>query len=357
MKSSDYALWATYHAAARYNLANSGILGCDLNDLPITMGDVALNGPNHEGYAPLKEAIAAKYGVSADQVVTAQGTSMANFLAMATVIERGDEVLIERPAYDPLLNASEYLGAKIKRFARSFENGYRIDVDEVKQLIAPRTRLIVITSPHNPSGVVVDQATLEQIGEIARDVGARVLVDEVYRDILFEDAPPVAASLGPQFITTSSLTKGYGLHGLRCGWVLCEPELAERMRRLNDLFGVAGSMPSDALSVVAFRYLGKLEARTRAMIEPNMALVHEFLREHEDVLDCVVPPRSMIVFPRLKNHDDSEPLHDLLRRFETSIVPGKYFEAQRHFRLGFAVKTEDVDAGLRNLSKALRMRA
>ena len=355
MKNSVYITWAKFHAAARYNLANSGILGCNLDDLPVTMDDVALNGKNEEGYAPLKEAIAAKYGVSADQVVTEQGTSMANFLAVATVIERGDEVLVERPAYDPLLSALGYLGAEIKRFSRSFENGYRIDVEELSGLITPRTRLLVITSPHNPSGITVDQAALRQIGELARDVGARVLVDEVYRDILFEDAPPVAASLGPQFITTSSLTKSYGLSGLRCGWILCEPELAGRMRRLNDLFGVVGSMPSDALSVTAFRNLPLLEARTRAMIEPNTGLVRQFLREHEDLLDCVVPPRSMIVFPRLKNHDDSEPLHDLLRRFETSIVPGKYFESPRHFRLGFAVKTEDVAAGLENLSKALRL--
>jgi aspartate/methionine/tyrosine aminotransferase len=354
MKNSVYITWAKSHAAARYNLANSGILGCNLNDLPVTMDDVAINGRNEEGYPPLKEAIAAKYGVSADQVVTEQGTSMANFLAMATVIERGDEVLVEQPAYDPLLSALVYLGAEVKRFSRGFENGYRIDAEELRLLITPRTRLIVITSPHNPSGITVDQATLGRIGELARDVGARVLVDEVYRDILFEDAPPVAASLGSQFITTGSLTKSYGLNGLRCGWILCEPELAERMRRLNDLFGVVGSMPSDALSVVAFRNLHLLEARTRAMIEPNTALVHEFLREHEDVLDCVVPPRSMIVFPRLKNHDDSEPLHQLSRQFETSIVPGKYFEAPRHFRLGFAVKTGDVAVGLQNLSKALR---
>lgn len=354
MKNSVYMTWAKDHAAARYNLANSGILGCDLADLPLTMSDVALNGPNGEGYAPLKEAIATKYDVTPDNVVTSQGTSMANFLAMATIIERGDEVLIEQPAYDPLLSALGYLGAEIKRFARRFEDGYRIDLDELKRLITPRTRLIVITSPHNPSGVAVDQTTIRQIGELALEAGARVLVDEVYRDILFEDAPPVAATLGPQFITTSSLTKSYGLSGLRCGWILCEPKLAERMRRLDDLFGAVGSMPSDTLSVAAFRNLSLLEARTRAMIEPSTELVHQFLRENEDVLECVVPPRSMIVFPRLKKSDDSQRLHDLLRQFDTSIVPGKFFEAPRHFRLGFAVKTEDVAAGLQNLSKALR---
>jgi len=354
MKNSVYMTWAKHHASARYNLANSGILGCEPGDLPMTAGDLALNGPNHEGYAPLKEAIAAKYGVSADRVVPAQGTSMANFLAMATVLDRGDEVLIEQPTYDPLLAALKYLGAEIRRFPRSFENGYRIEPEELSRGITPRTRLVVATNPHNPSGVAMEPSAFERVGEIARAAGARVLLDEVYRDILFEEAPPVAASLGPQFITTGSLTKSYGLSGLRCGWILCDPDLAERARRLNDLFGAVGSMPSDALSVAAFRNLHLLEARTRSLIEPNRELVRRFLREHGDLLDCVVPPRSMIVFPRLRGRNDSDPLHDRLRLLETSIVPGRFFEAPRHFRLGFGVKTEDVAEGLQRLSQALR---
>jgi aspartate/methionine/tyrosine aminotransferase len=279
---------------------------------------------------------------------------MANFLAMATVLERGDEVLIERPAYEPLLSALNYLGAEIKRFSRLHENEYQIDPDEIRRLLTPRTRLIVVTSPHNPSGVVIERSTLEQIGELAAGAGAFVLVDEVYRDILFELAPPSNAHLGHHFIATSSLTKSYGLSGLRCGWILCRPELAERMRRLNDLFGVVNSMPSDKLATAAFRNINLLEERTKSIILPNIALVHRFLSEHEDVLECVLPPRSMIVFPKLKNQSDSEPLHDMLRQSETTIVPGTFFEEPRHFRLGFAVKTEDVAAGLRNLSEALR---
>jgi hypothetical protein len=353
-KNSVYMTWAKYHAGARYNLANSGILGCELSELPLTLGDLALNGPNHEGYAPLKEAIAAQYGVAPAQVVTAQGTSMANFLAMATVLEPGDEVLIEHPAYDPLLAAARYLGAQVARFHRSFANGYQLDLDELRQLITSRTRLIVLTSPHNPSGVTVEQTALQQLGEMAAAAGARVLVDEVYRDILFEAAPPCAARLGRQFITTSSLTKSYGLSGLRCGWILCEPELAERMRRLNDLFGAVGSMPSDALSLAAFRHLPLLAARTRALLKANRQLLREFLSAQTDTLDCVVPAASMIVFPRLKRDASSRALHDRLRQFETSIVPGEFFEEPRHFRLGFAVKPEDVARGLQHLAQVLR---
>lgn len=354
MKNSIYMAWAKYHAAAKYNLANSGMLACDLVDLPVRLEDIELNGRNHDGYRPLLEAIAARYGVEPEWVVTAQGTSFANFLTMATVLESGDEVLIEKPAYDPFISAASYLGAQIRRFERRFENGWQIDVDELQRLVSPCTKLIVLSNPHNPTGVVVNQATLVRIGEIAAECGARVLVDEVYRDIQFENAMPVSLRLGRQFIVTSSLTKTYGLSGLRCGWVLCEPELAERMLRLNDLFGAVGVFPGDRLSVIAFENLDKLLSRARAIIEPNKQLVDSFLRDHSDVLECVTAERTMIVFPRLKNQASSDALHDRLRQAETSIVPGRFFEAPNHFRLGFGIRTEEVAEGLRRLSQALR---
>ena len=250
MKHSTYMTWAKRHAAERYNLANSGILGCDRADLPIALEDLAPDGGNAEGYPPLKEAIAAKYGGGAERVVLAQGTSGANFLACATILERGDEVLVEHPTYEPLLAVVRYLGAEVRRFSRSFENRYQIDLDEVRSLLSPRTKLIILTSPHNPSGAVADGRTLQHLAGLSAESGIFLLVDEVYRDILFEDAPPSAVHLGPLSVATSSLTKSYGLSGLRCGWILCEPPLAERMRRMNDLMGVAGPLPSDLCRVL-----------------------------------------------------------------------------------------------------------
>lgn len=355
MKQSVYITWAKRHAAARYNLANSGLLGCETGDLAFAHEEILLNGPNSDGYAPLTEAIASRYGVAVDSVVSAPGTSGANFLALATIIERGDEVIIEEPVYEPLLTVARWLGAEVKRFGRRFENGYEVDLDEIRGLISERTRLVIITRPHNPSGVVVSEESLVEIGRAAAENGAYVLVDEVYRDILFEDAPVVSARLGPQFVTTASLTKSYGLSGLRCGWIICAPELAERMRRMNDLIMGMGAMPAEAIAAAAFRSIEKLERRAREIVEPNMALTRDFLHEHRDLLDCVIPERSMIVFPRLKFAADSEPLHDLLRARETSIVPGRFFEAPAHFRLGFAVRTEDVAKGLENLSAALKV--
>jgi len=353
-KGSIYMRWAKDHATARYNLANSGLLGCSIEDLVLEPGDVQVNGPNRDGYPPLLAAIGAQYGVAPEQVVAAPGTSGANFLAFAALLDAGDEVLIEQPTYEPLLAALSFLGARVRRFERRFESGYRLDLDEIRSLLTDRVRLVVLANPHNPSGVLLPPEEVAELGRLAEQVGARVLVDEVYRDVWFESAPPSHVHLGPHFLATSSLTKSYGLSGLRCGWILCAPELADRLRRTKDLMQSVDSVPSDTLALAAFRQLPRLAARSRAIMEPNLAQVRAFLAGHAEWLDCVVPPRSMTVFPRLRKEEDSEALHDWLRGRDTSIVPGKFFESPRHFRLGFAVAPEDVAAGLRQLSEGLR---
>jgi len=357
MKGSLYMRWAKEHAGARFNLANSGLLGVTTEELDPEPGDLLINGPNADGYRPLLAAIGDLYGVEPERVVPAQGTSGANFLAFATLVEPGDDVLVEQPTYEPILAALRFLGARVRRFARRFENGWRVDLDNVYHALDESVRLVVLTSPHNPSGVLIDQEEVAEVGRLAAAWGALVLVDEVYRDVWFGEAPPSHVHLGPNFLATSSLTKSYGLSGLRCGWILCPTvEIADRMRRVNDFMGSVGSMPSDSLALAALRRLPRLAVRSREILDPNIELVHAFLAEHADHLDCVVPRRSMVVFPRLRKEEDSEPLHDWLRKRETSIVPGKFFEAPRHFRLGFAVRSGEVEQGLAQLSQGLRRR-
>jgi aspartate/methionine/tyrosine aminotransferase len=357
MKGSQYMRWAKEHAAARYNLANSGLLACDKEDLGLERGDLIVNGPNADGYPPLLSAIGKLYGVAADQVVLAQGASGANFLAFAAAIEPGDEVLVEQPTYEPILAALRFLGAKIQRFGRRFSHGWRVDLDQIAGALNDRVRLVVLTSPHNPSGVLIDPDEIAELGRLAAERGAWVLVDEVYRDVWFNEAPPSHVHLGPNFLAVSSLTKSYGLSGLRCGWILCPTsEVADEIRRVQDFMGAVGPMPCESLACAALRSLPRLAARSRSILDPNIKLVHSFLAAHSDYLDCVVPRRSMTVFPRLRREADSRPLHDWLRLHDTSIVPGKFFDEPRHFRLGFAVRSADVEKGLEILSEGLRRR-
>ena len=166
--SSTYIEWAKLHSHARYNLANSGVMNYPLAELGVRIEDLEISGPSYYGYEPLLQALARKCGVAKECVVAAVGTSQANHLAMAACVEPGDEVLIEHPAYDTMLGVAHHLGAVVKRFPRRAENGWRIGAAEVERLATARTRLIVLTNLHNPSGALTDEATLHALGEIAR---------------------------------------------------------------------------------------------------------------------------------------------------------------------------------------------
>jgi hypothetical protein len=344
--------WAKTRSQARFNLASSGLANYLLSALPVRIEDLELSGQSFYGYEPLQNGLAAKCGVMSDCVVAATGTSMANHLVMATLLKAGDEVLIEHPTYELLLAVARYLGAEVKRFARPFENGFRIDPEEVERQMSSRTRLIVLTNLHNPTGALTDDQTLKQLGKIARRVRARILVDEVYLDAVFERTPRSAFHLGEEFIITSSLTKVYGLSGLRCGWALAEPELARRMWRLNDLFGVIPAHAAERLSCVALENLEHVAAHARSLLDANKGLLNSFFNSRDD-LDWMEHRFGTVSFPRLRRGDVDE-LSALLReKYETSIVPGRFFEMPQHFRIGIGCDTSTLAAGLERLGRAL----
>src|SRR5688500_7826597 len=261
MMSSEYMHWAKTRSTARVNLAISGVGNFPLADLDASMEQLELTRGGGYGYEPLQQALAGRLGVSDESIVAAIGTSLANHLAMAYLVKPGDEILIERPTYEPLLALAEYLGVQVKRFDRRFDDGFKILPDDIERIISPRTSLIVITNLHNPSGVLTDDDTLRQVGAIARTVNARVLVDEVYLESLFEKPVRTSFRLGNEFVVTSSLTKAFGLSGLRCGWIVAEPSVAQGLWRLNDLFGVLATHPAERLSVDALARLDNTSAR------------------------------------------------------------------------------------------------
>lgn len=350
---SIYMHWAKTRATVKYDLALSGILNLPWAELGATVADIDLNGDNSYGYPPLVAALAAHTRVSPESVVTISGgTSMANHLAMAAAIEHGDEVLIEQPTYEPLLALAEYFGAQIKRFPRRAADHYRIDVDELQAQVTARTRLIVLTNLHNPSSALVDEETLRSISEIADRVGARVLVDEVYLEALFEDAPASSVHLGPGFIATSSLTKGYGLSGLRCGWILAAPELAQRMRMLHDIFGALAPHPAERLSVLAMTRLPQFIERAKNILETNRAVLNDFFDSRED-LQVTRSSFGTTSFPRLMRGNVDELYELLVNKYDTAIVPGKFFESPEHFRLGMCADTAAFAGGVERLGRAL----
>jgi aspartate/methionine/tyrosine aminotransferase len=218
----------------------------------------------------------------------------------------------------------------------------------------------VLSNLHNPTGALIPEKTVQEIGRVAQRGGVYVLVDEVYIEMLFDPAAPMAFQIGRSlgdeanpFIVTNSLTKTYGLSGLRCGWVLAIPQLAHQMWRLNDLFGVNAAHIAEQMSVAAFDRLDELRQRARALLETNWQILDRFLDAHPE-LECLRPPGGSVVFPKLPG-GEPESFFDLLRtKYETTVVPGKFFASPDRFRIGIAGDTAMVTGGLERLDAALQ---
>ncbi len=352
-KHSDYMHWSKTQSRARFNLATSGVAPFPFRELPIDLKDLEINSRDDGyGYPPLQKAIAAHHGVDPDCVVESPGTSMANHLAMASIIEPGDEVLIEHPAYGPILDVARYLYADVKRFPRTDEIGWAVDPKAVRDCITPKTRLIVITNLHNPTSALTPDWVLQEIGDIARSIGALVLVDEVYLDAVYERTPRTSFHLGPEFVVTSSLTKVYGVSGLRCGWILARPELAWKMRRLNDLYSATPVYPGQLLAVAVFTHLNRLREKARGIVDADRKLLRDFLVKQSG-LSAVWTDWGTTSFVQLEEGNADDFLERLRTKFDTSAVPGRFFEMPDHFRIGMGVNTEMFAEGLNRISRAL----
>jgi aspartate/methionine/tyrosine aminotransferase len=284
-------------------------------------------------------------------VTTGEGTSGVNVLVFAALLEPGDEVLIERPGYDPLIGAARLFGATVRRFERRFEDGFALDPGRVRDALTPRTKLIVITSPHNPSGVAADPSALDSVGRLAEQQGAFVLVDEVYKDVTDDDSPP-AATRGEVFVTTSSLTKSYGLSSLRAGWALASEAVTYRLRRARDVVDGTGPIVTERLARLAFDRLDDLRDRARAILARNRPIIDAFLAEHSALES--VPSGGTIVFPRLRGVADAGPfIERLMREHETAVGPGRFFDAPAHFRIGCGGDTSALRGGLERIERLL----
>lgn len=356
---APYLTWAKTRQPPDIDLAGSNLLHCTMEELAGAREALDLSTPSGEGYPPLIDAIAKLYGCAPGRVVTAPGCSGANFVTIAALVGAGDEVVIEHPTYDPLVGVCRLMGATIRSFPRRFETGYRVEVDTVRPFLSPRTKLIILSRPHNPTSAIVPDGTLVELGRLAASVGAWVLVDEVYLDsanLLVSGRPtfrPAAALDGP-FISTSSLTKSYGLAGLRCGWAVAPEAIIDRLRRTRDLVDVVSAAPSDRLSVLAFSERARLAERAKVLLQRNTSLAKSFFASHPQ-LEVALPPQASVTFPRLKGVNDAGPFVEALLADEgVAVAPGRFFDAPGQFRISLAGRSEVLEEGLARMDRALR---
>src|SRR6185295_15758756 len=239
-------------------------------------------------------------GVSDLHVLTTAGAAGALFIIATTLLEKGDHLVVVRPNYATNLETPRAIGCEISTLDLKFEDGFALDAGALAKLLRPNTKLISITTPHNPTGVALTEGKLQAILALGEQRGIKVLVDETYRDMSFMPKPPVAASLSPNAISVSSLSKSYGVPGIRVGWLICQDvKLVERFLAAKEQIGICGSIIDEEIAEVALADAPHFLLGVDKQLRRALGLVEEWLGR-EKRMEWVKPQCGCVCFPRIR---------------------------------------------------------
>jgi len=357
---------STYENLVEFNLSESGVRPLTPRELiEDTDGlDGLLDQPlaytQSNGTIDLRRAIASMYpNATIDHVEVTNGGSEANFITTFNLIEPGDEVVMLVPNYMQTWGLSRAFGGTIREW-RLVEDGeagrWRADLDELDALVTPRTKMIVICNPNNPTGARLTAADLDAVARAADRHGAWILSDEVYRgaelDGRFTDS---MWGRSERVIVTSGLSKAYGLPGLRIGWIVGPPKVIASLWSYHDYVTIAPAALSDRMARVALQpdRRARLFERTRAILRKNLPLMEEWLRDAGG-FHWIKPEAGAIVYVRYDYQINSTVLVNRLREEKSVlVVPGDHFGMDGYLRLGFGEAPEYNRAGLDRLKELL----
>ena len=327
--------------------------GIDLHSLIICYG-------SHQGHEGLRELIARDSSrLNPEDVLLTIGAAGALFIIATTLLDKGDELVVVHPNYATNIETPRAIGATLRTIVLSFEERFELDIHKLNAAITPATKLISVTHPHNPTGACLKEEQLQQLARLSEDKGIYILIDETYRDMVFGRQLPLAAEYSPRIISVSSLSKTYGLPGLRTGWIICrDKQLLETFLAAKEQMHICGPVLDEEL---AYRYLLHRDRhfpRIREDIAGKFNMVKSWMnRQHE--WEWVEPQGGCVCFPRLRQPekiDLGKFYHLLLEKHGTYVGPGHWFEMPDHYmRIGFGWPSKaQLEEGLGALSAAFR---
>jgi len=348
----------------RYNLTESSVRDRSLADLGIEVGDMLLFYGDHIGNEAFRELIAeqsggAGGGVNHDDVLVTAGAAQALFIIATSLLEKGDHLVVIRPNYATNIETPRAIEADIGFLDLTFEDGFRIDPEKLMALVTPRTKYVSVTLPHNPTGVTMSAADLRSLVGLVERAGCRLLVDETYREMTFGEPLPVAATLSERAISVSSLSKTYGIPGIRTGWLVCrDRELMTTFLAAKEQIGICGSVVDEEIAARAFAQRDRWLPEVHGFIQQQLTVVRAWMAG-EEFMEWVEPRGGVVCFPRIRLEApvDVDEFYRVLNEVHgTYVGPGHWFEqSRRHMRIGYAWPLpDDLEAGLTAISGAIR---
>jgi len=353
------------YGSIRCNLTESSVTDATLESYDVDLSGLVLAYGDHRGLPELREHIASDGGLSPDDVLCAPGAAAALFFVATSLLESGDHALIEHTNYSTNLETPRLVGADVEPIELHLEDGFALDLDRVAAAIRPDTRLISITTPHNPTGTTISLEQLHGLVELAERHQLWLLVDETYREMSRPEALlPVAASLSDRAISVSSLSKTYGLPGLRLGWVVTRhPDLQERLLAAKEQIVICGSTLDETASAQVLARRDEHLPQVLGSIAERRDMVASWMDEQTEWLEWVPPTGGVVCLPRLRADaiDRVDEFYRVLNEDHGTFVgEGHWFDTdRRHFRLGFGwPPVDELRAGLDALAAtATQLRA
>ncbi len=372
MRIDDFALerfFARYEFAVHHLLCASDVEGWPMAELLALADaetselwrDLRLGYTEAPGHPLLRAEIARLYeSIDPAEVLVFSGAEEAIFIAANVLLAPGDHAIVAWPAYQSLHEVARAVGAQVTLHELRAEDGWSLDPERLRAELTPRTRLIVVNVPHNPTGAVPDPATFRAISELAADAGATLLVDEVYRFLEhgLPDRLPAGADLGPHAVSVGVMSKSFAMAGLRIGWIAShDAALLGRATRFKDYTTICASAPAEILALVALRARDRVLERSRAIVDTNLALLDTFFERNAARVGWVRPAGGPVGFPELLTGAPVDRFAmDLLDAEGVLVAPGSIFgHGGNHFRLGFG--RTDMPAALDGLERFLHGRS
>jgi capreomycidine synthase len=357
-----------YYFSTDIDLGSSGVECWSMADLRALLGishaeldSIVFRDSTTYGGVELRQAISQRWGDgNPDGVMVTHGSSEAIFLTMCTLLEPGDEIVVLDPCYHSLSAVAESTGCVIKHWQLLPEHEFAPDVAALQSLVGPRTRMVVVNFPHNPTGVTLTPSQQQQVVDTAARAGAYLVWDAVLADLTYdgEPLPDPTLSYG-RSISIRSFSKAFGLPGLRFGWCMAAPEVLTSFLPLRDRLTLHLSPLVEFIALRVVQHADKLLDIRLKQARSNLDLLTDWVGTMSDQIDWVRPRPlgGVTIFPRLLRYADIEAVcHALGKEYGTLLVPGNCFDVPDRVRLGFGGPTADLELGLSRLAELLGKR-